>query len=110
MKFKKIYSAANPTEAYFIEGLLKNQSIETMLTGENLMIAVGELPTDVFQIKVLVNEVKYTEALNIISNYEKDLKYTTYEDKNWKCGNCKNLNPITFELCWNCEYDRETLE
>ena len=56
MNYQEIYSAANATEAHLIRGILEQEAIETILSGEDLSIATGGLPTEVVQVKILVNE------------------------------------------------------
>ena len=103
MNYKKIYSAANAIEAHMIQGLLERESIETNLSGEGLAIATGGLPTDVIQVEILINEEKYAEALEIISNYEGILKLPAKDGENWECEECNKINPETFEICWSCQ-------
>jgi len=108
MNYKKIYSAENATEAHLIEGLLEQESIDATLSGENLTIAAGALPTDVFQVEILVDEDKYSEALKIISNYEEMLRLPPKDGENWECEECNQVNPDTFEICWSCQANRMT--
>ena len=110
MRYKNIYSAANATEAHLIKGLLEQESIDTTLYGEDLSIATGALPTDVAQVGILVNEDKYAEALEIISNYEQTLKEPAQNGKSWKCEECNQINPETFEICWSCQGNRLTVD
>jgi len=109
VKYKNLYSAANATEAYLIKGILENASIETILSGEDLSIGVGELPIDVLQVIIMVNEYKYADALEIISNYEKILREPVQDGKSWQCEECNQVNPETFEICWSCQANRLTV-
>jgi len=109
VKYKNLYSAANATEAHLIKGILENASIETILSGENLSIGVGELPIDVLQVIIMVNEYKYADALEIISNYEKILREPVQDGKSWQCEECNQVNPETFEICWSCQANRLTV-
>ena len=109
MNYKKIYSAANATEAHLIQGLLELESIETSLSGEGLSIATGGLPMDVIQVELLVDEEKYAEALEIISNYEELLKQSAQDGESWECEECNKVNPETFEMCWSCQAIRMTV-
>ena len=102
MNYEKIYKAANSYEAHFIKGLLKKHSIESKLLGENLSIGMGELPIDVIQVEILVPKEHLKESTKIISNYEQNLSLDTNK-KNWKCPSCSNINPSSFEICWNCK-------
>ena len=109
MHYKKIYSASNATEAHLIQGLLERESIATSLSGEELSIATGGLPTDVIQVEVLVEEDKYAEALEVISNYEQLLKQPAQDGQSWECEECNKVNPDTFEICWSCQAVRMTV-
>ena len=101
MKYEIIYKAANSHEAHFITGLLKKYSIESKLSGENLSIGIGELPVDVLQVDILVPKDQIKESKDIISEYENNLSLNEKED--WECSSCKNMNPSSFEICWNCK-------
>ena len=103
MNFKKIYSAANIAEAYLIQGLLKNLSIESILSGENLSIAAGGLPADVFQVDIMVPEKSFKEATKVISSYENALKNSSNDNESWICEKCNKVNPEIFEICWSCQ-------
>ena len=109
MEYKNIYSAANATEAHLIKGLLEEEAIETILSGEELSIATGGLPIDVIQVGIMVNEEKYSEAMDIISNYEQTLKEPVQDGKGWECEECHKVNPETFEICWSCQANRLTV-
>ena len=109
MNYKKIYLAANATEAHLIQGLLERESIETNLSGEGLSTAWGALPTDVNQVEILVDEEKYAEAVEIISNYEEVLRQPALDGQSWECEECNKVNPDTFEICWSCQANRLTV-
>ena len=109
MNYKKIYLAANAMEAHLIQGLPKQESIETNLSGEDLSIAMGGLPTQVAQVGILVNAEKYAEALEIIAKYEEILRQPAKDGKSWECGECNKVNPDTFEICWSCQANRMTV-
>ena len=105
MNFVKLYKAANVNEAYFIKGLLSEPGIKIQLLGEGLSVAIGGLPLEVIEVDILVSKYQFNEAKKIIFDYEKELK-SEYKNKNWKCLSCKNNNPDTFDICWNCGNDR----
>ena len=103
MNYKKIYSAANAVEAHMIQGLLEQKSIGTNLSGESLSTVWGGLQTDFNEVEILVDEEKYAEALEIISNYEEILRQPAQDGESWKCEECNKVNPDTFEMCWSCQ-------
>ena len=109
MNYKEIYLAANSTEAHLIKGLLERGSIEASLSGEDLSIGMGGLPTDVIQVKIMVNEDKFAKAMEIISNYEQTLREPIQDGKSWKCEACHSVNPEIFEICWSCQANRLTV-
>jgi len=102
MNYEIIYKAANSYEAHFIKGLLKKYSIESKLLGENLSIGIGELPVDVLQVDILVPKDHIKKSQKIISDYENNLSPNNNEE-NWECPSCKETNPSSFEICWNCK-------
>ena len=101
MDYKKIYKAANYYEAHFIKGLLKKNSIKSKLIGENLSIAVGELPPEVLQVDILVHKNYLMKAQQIMTDYENNLSSINNKE-DWKCPSCNNINPASFEICWHC--------
>ncbi len=57
----------------------------------------------------MVNKDKIAEALPIILNYEQTLKEPVQDGKSWKCEECQQTNPDTFEICWSCQANRLTV-
>lgn len=109
MNYKKVYSATSATEAHLIQGLLERKSIETSLSGENLSTVWGGMQTDFNEVKILVDEEKYAEAIEIISNYEEILRHPAQDGQSWECEECNKVNPDTFEICWSCQANRLTV-
>ena len=102
MNYQIIYKAANSYEAHFINGLLERYSIESKLLGGNLSVGIGELPIDVLQVDILVPKNQIEKSRNIISDYENNL-LSNKNKGNWACPSCKEMNPLSFEICWNCK-------
>ena len=101
MNYEKVYKAANSYEAHFIKGLLKKYSIESKLLGESLSIVIGELPVDVLQVDIFVPKKQIKKSKDILSQYENNFSLDQSKE-DWKCSACKNFNPSSFEVCWNC--------
>ena len=101
MNYIQVYKAANSSEAYFIKGLLEQNSLDVRLLGENLSVAMGGLPLEVIQVDLLVRKEQFDKAKKIIIQYENELKNKNNK-KNWICSYCSKSNPATFEICWNC--------
>ena len=103
IEFKKLYSAANATEAYLIKGILEQNCIEVNLKGEGLSIGIGGLPADVIKVDIMINVDRFSEGLEIIHDYEKVLLEPMQEGEGWECKACNQFSPDNFEICWNCQ-------
>ena len=73
MNYTKVYRAESTFEANFIKGLLLEYSIESVLLGESLSIAIGELPVDAMQVDILVENTDLVETKKILNIYKKNL-------------------------------------
>tara|TARA_A100001011_G_scaffold399619_1_gene509149 strand:- start:3343 stop:3576 length:234 start_codon:yes stop_codon:yes gene_type:complete len=73
LNYTKVYRAENTFEANFIKGLLLEYSIESVLLGESLSIAIGELPVDAMQVDILVENTDLVETKKILNIYKKNL-------------------------------------
>ena len=100
MNYTVVYRAENSYEANFIKGLLKEYSIESKLLGDNLSIAIGELPVDAMRVDILVENTNLVKSKKILLDYKNKLANKNLYDRN--CKNCDELIPSSFESCWNC--------
>ena len=100
MKYTVVYRAENSYEANFIKGLLKEYSIKSKLLGDNLSIAIGELPIDAMQVDILVENTNLLKSKKILRDYKNNLTNKNFYNRN--CKNCDELIPSSFERCWNC--------
>ena len=100
MNYTVVYRAENSYEANFIKGLLKEYSIESKLLGDNLSIAIGELPVDAMQVDIFVENTNLVKSKKILQDYKNNLTNKNLYNRN--CTNCDELIPSSFESCWNC--------
>jgi len=100
LNYTVVYRAENSYEANFIKGLLKEYSIESKLLGDNLSIAIGELPVDAMRVDILVENTNLVKSKKILLDYKNKLANKNLYDRN--CKNCDELIPSSFESCWNC--------
>tara|TARA_B100000676_G_C17995929_1_gene797823 strand:+ start:438 stop:746 length:309 start_codon:yes stop_codon:yes gene_type:complete len=100
MDYSVIYKAQNSFEANFIKGLLKEYSINCKLLGESLSIGIGELPVDVMQVEVLVENKDLKKSNKIMQDYKNNLTNINQNERN--CPKCHQSIPTTFKSCWNC--------
>ena len=69
MKF--LYLAESNIEAQLIKHKLQQQNIKSYISGGNLHIAIGELPTSELYVKMYVDNNDYEDALVFIKDYKK---------------------------------------
>ncbi|WP_346836377.1 DUF2007 domain-containing protein [Photobacterium phosphoreum] len=96
-----LYRAGNSLEAHSIKGLLESMGVDVRLTGEALAAAAGELPMSVVEVQLWVTDNQRQQALTVIDGYLR----TDYRD--WYCDHCGEVNQGQFELCWQCQQDRD---
>ena len=70
MKF--LYLAESNIEAQLIKHKLQQQNIKSYISGGNLHIAIGELPTSELYVKMYVDNNDYEDALVFIKDYKKN--------------------------------------
>ncbi|KMV28945.1 DUF2007 domain-containing protein [Photobacterium swingsii] len=94
------YRAANSLEAHCLKGLLESDNIAVKLTGENLSSAAGELPANVVEVSLWVDEPDRVKAASILQRYEQ-----SQNGQAWRCVQCHEVNDAQFEVCWQCGCD-----
>ena len=70
MKLKLLYLAQNAIESKIIKDELSERNIDSLITGNNLLSAIGELPIDAMFSKVYVSEDNFKIANMYIENYK----------------------------------------
>ncbi|ODP97806.1 MULTISPECIES: DUF2007 domain-containing protein [Salinivibrio] len=98
---EKVYQASNTLEAHSLKGLLASHNIPCLLKGEALSAAVGELPTDVQGVTLWVAPEHTHQARVLLQEYE------AQSQTRWVCGHCGEDNAGSFELCWQCQHNRD---
>jgi len=96
----KVYEAANNLEAHSIKGMLEINRIAVQLSGESLASAAGELPADVLQVGIWVQDAQTSSARKLLRAYE------NAEYRDWMCPHCTERNEGQFEICWQCGHNK----
>ncbi|WP_413113084.1 DUF2007 domain-containing protein [Thaumasiovibrio sp. DFM-14] len=89
-----LYRAAQHIEAHILKGLLEHNGIPCRIEGEDLSGAVGELPTDVREVRLFVHPLQLARARLLIE--------PPMDKPDWYCTQCGELNEGQYELCWQC--------
>jgi rubrerythrin len=98
---KQVYSARDPMDARFVQGLLNREGIEAAVEGEELPEPTGvALPTvwvrdqDVAQAEPIIEEYRQREATR--AQTPEPARAT------WTCPACGEIVEDQFTNCWKC--------
>lgn len=95
---KKIYIAANLSDAYIVLNLLRSENIDAHVFNQNAQSGMGELPfTHTYPEVWVAEEAALARAQAIMHKYQ-----STSNIAHKLCPECGEDNPGNFELCWHC--------
>jgi len=101
---KLIYSNENQFLVNNAKNILENNQIEVTLKNEFASGAAGVLaPLDTWVELWLVNDIDEEQAKQVLA---KALKQQDVQD--WLCPQCQENNDASFELCWQCQSERNS--
>lgn len=98
MSRHRLYCAEHSIEGHLLAGLLTQHGIEVEIRGEPLIGAIGELPTDLMQVELWVDEAKLVQAQQLVNQWQQQ----NHHGEQWHCQQCHEPNPASFDLCWQC--------
>jgi putative signal transducing protein len=92
-----VFKAQNLTEAHFVKDLLLQEGIDATVTDEHEPLAgLAIVPPD-----VMIRLEDRSQAREIVADYLRGRKATDAAP-DWTCPNCKEQNPATFAICFQC--------
>jgi hypothetical protein len=114
---KLIFTAKNDMEAHFVQGLLDQEGIKSVIQGEALEGAWGDMRVSDKSLPTLwVNDPDVATAEPIVAEY--DARERAAADartdgdgraaKTWKCPKCGEEVEDQFDECWNCGAEKPT--
>ena len=87
------------TQAFLLRDLLAQHGIKAHIFNQNMSSIVGDVPPDVALPQVwLDDDADRDRAAEVLRDY----RAARNRDGVIFCGACREENPATFELCWNC--------
>lgn len=99
---KRVYSAQDGLFVEYLQQLLEEQGIPTVLRNQFLSGGVGELPPNECWPELWVtNDADASAARQLIDDAIRDLDTPR---ENWTCPNCGERIEGQFTACWNCGY------
>jgi hypothetical protein len=95
----KLMLRTDRVNAYLLRQLLAMNGIRAHVFNENMQGAVGEVPVDSALPQLWIEDERDEErALALLRRNEVERN----QPGSYFCRTCKEENPATFELCWNC--------
>lgn len=99
---RKVFSAGSYVEAQLVRGYLENAGVPVQIVNENSSGTPGSphwaLPVAA-EIWVLEDH-REQDAIRILKEYFEE--QAAQPGTEWQCRSCKEDNPASFEICWNC--------
>lgn len=101
---RKLYEAADRIEAQMLRDHLQGEGIASVLLGDALSGAAGELPANIFPTLWLVKDEQYQRARRLIQEFL--AQKHEQQGLAWRCDVCGERVDPEFDLCWNCATPR----
>lgn len=95
---KKLYQSKDRIEAQLLKDYLASYHIQTVVKGEYLTGAAGELPVEPFPVLWVLEERDYQRAKELVDHFLAQESAGT----DWLCRQCGERNEGQFNQCWNC--------
>lgn len=98
MTRQRLFCAEHNIEGRLLAGLLTQHGIDVEIRGEQLSGAIGELPADLIQVELWVEEANLVQAQQLVQQWQQQ----NQDGEQWQCQQCQEINPASFDLCWQC--------
>ena len=95
----QLYQAHDRVEAQMLKDYLREQGVETVLLGDMLSGATGELPANIFPTLWVLEDGDLARAKQLTEQYFNQFPVT---GEPWRCEVCGETIDAGFEVCWNC--------
>lgn len=100
---RKLYECRDRLQAQMLHDALAAHHLETVVLGDYLSGAAGELSALQFPVLWLLEDADYSLARQLIEQY---LEQPAGDSPPWRCVHCGEWVDAGFELCWNCSRPR----
>jgi len=99
---KLVYTHPNIVAVVQAQSFIELAGIECVVRNEYASGAIGELASiDAWPEVWVINEADFERAASLIEE-----SHTATQEADWKCVQCANLSPATFDSCWHCGGER----
>jgi len=103
---KQVYIAEDNITAQMMMDYLASRHIKSIIKGELLLGAVGEIPANTFPTVWIIYDEDYEQALQLVKIYEGGLSNEQLFNNVWRCEICGELIDAQFTQCWKCGEER----
>ena len=108
----RIYTAADPIFVGYLQGLLDDRGIGSLIRNQWLQGGAGELPPNECWPELwIIDPRDETLSRQIVEEqaliYQERLRGGENAEK-WSCANCGESSEDQFTACWKCGYNRES--
>jgi len=103
---RKLYEAQDRIEAQILVDYLLAMEVKSVIVGDYLAGAIGELPANIYPEVWVVRDEDLTRSLQLLSEFTK-INMKKAENGPWCCPNCGEEVDAGFDICWNCATPRQ---
>jgi len=101
---QKLYECRDRLQAQMLHDALAAHHIHTVILGDYLSGAAGELSALQFPVLWVVEGKDYDLARQLLVRYLQDPRP---DQPAWRCPQCGEMVEATFDICWNCSTIRD---
>lgn len=95
---KKIFTSDNNALVGLVRSYVEEHNIPCQLRNEYASSVFGEVPFFSVWPELWVADLYEAQAIALV----KEIQTPVNTGSDWTCGSCKEANPGSFELCWQC--------
>ncbi|MES9955688.1 MAG: DUF2007 domain-containing protein [Sedimenticola sp.] len=99
---KKLYEARDRIEAQMFKDYLADHHIESVVLGDYLSGAAGDLPAIQFPAVWVVETDDYRRGLELLDQFRTLGQGEAVDRDSWNCPACGETVDPQFNICWNC--------
>lgn len=100
---RELYTSMDSTRIGFYKSILDEAGIACFIQNETTSQVVNMIAM-VFQPTLcILDDERYDEAVTLLKPHQS----TTFDTgAEWICPACKESNPASFDICWNCQAEK----
>ena len=109
----EVYVASDEIEAKHLQLLLADNHIASRIVGAGLIGGAGDLPPGwVVSPRIWVDKVDEDRARNVCKEWERQRRTNRHSapQQDWRCKHCEAQVPAEFEICWQCQAEKQIAE